>query len=70
MQPPADDPTGGNNHWVYLDIVCELLDVGDKQALKIARAEGWRTARDLRERRRQYHFGDVLRTYHQRKAQP
>jgi len=62
---PSD---GSDNHWITIDLVAELLEVSIRRAREIAKAEGWRTARDQGSRTTQYHFADIRRTYNHRKA--
>lgn len=56
-----------NDHrWVGLSVLAEALDVGQKQARKIATQEGIRTTRT---RPAEYHWGDIVTTAQRRKGQ-
>src|SRR4051794_24229919 len=55
-----------DNRWVGLAVLAEALDVGQKQARKIATQEGIRTTRT---RPAEYHWGDIVTTNKRRKGQ-
>lgn len=55
-----------DNRWVGLAVLAEALNVGQKQARKIAAQEGIRTTRT---RPAEYHWGDIVTTSQRRKAQ-
>ena len=62
--------TGEHNHWIRLDTAAELLGVGERRTLELAKSEHWRTHRPRQgDRTREYLAADVIRTRHQRKAQ-